>query len=140
MAIDVTCRKCGKAYSVREERAGTKIRCKECQGTIAVPSIVADDEYSNDYGGDAAWGGDGKTRGQQSRHGGPARSRTRTTSKVAAASAFTVRKLFGVLALVLAAVMCVGIVVQIASGNVRALGAFVAVAAVGGVGIKWLRT
>lgn len=133
MAIDVTCRKCGKEYRVREERAGTKIRCKECQGTIAVPSIVADDLYTNDDASDETWG-------QPERRGVSARSRTRTTSKIASASFFTAKKLFGVLALVLAAVMCLGIVLQLASGNVRALGGFVAVAAVGGVGIKWLRT
>ena len=39
MAIEVSCRKCGKAYRVREERAGTKIRRKDCQATIAVPTL-----------------------------------------------------------------------------------------------------
>lgn len=33
MPIEVSCLNCGKEYRVREERAGTKIRCKECQAT-----------------------------------------------------------------------------------------------------------
>lgn len=37
MPIEVSCRKCGKAYRVKDERAGTKIRCKDCQTVIEVP-------------------------------------------------------------------------------------------------------
>lgn len=44
MAIEVSCGKCGKAYRVREDRAGTKIRCKECQSVISVPVV----EYEGD--------------------------------------------------------------------------------------------
>lgn len=45
MAIEVSCRKCGKEYRVREERAGTKIRCKECQASISVPLMETEEEW-----------------------------------------------------------------------------------------------
>ncbi len=37
MAILISCGKCGKRYSVKDELAGKKIRCKECETLVAVP-------------------------------------------------------------------------------------------------------
>jgi predicted Zn finger-like uncharacterized protein len=41
MAIKVTCPSCGSVFKFGEEQAGKKVKCKNCQATIAVP---ADDE------------------------------------------------------------------------------------------------
>lgn len=37
MSISAKCRKCGRRYSVKDEHAGKKFRCKECQAPVAVP-------------------------------------------------------------------------------------------------------
>lgn len=131
MSIEVSCRKCGKAYRVRDERAGTKIRCKDCQSTIAVPAL----EYSedaDDFGG-ASWE-------QEEPRSLPGRSRSNPAKIASAAAVFTAKKLFGVLALLLAGLMCLGIVIQLMNGKFGSLGGFVVVGAVGGVGVKWLRS
>ena len=44
MAIAISCGKCGKRYSVKEELAGKKIRCKECETLIAIPLPDNDDD------------------------------------------------------------------------------------------------
>lgn len=132
MAIEVSCRKCGKAYRVREERARTKIRCKECQATIAVPAPDHEDEF-DEYGGDSSWE-------QEEPRSLPGRSRSSPAKTASSAAAFTGRKLLGVLALMLAGLMCLGIFMQLVNGNFRSIGGFVVVGAVAGVGLKWLRT
>jgi hypothetical protein len=132
MAIEVSCRKCGKAYRVREERAGTKIRCKDCQATIAVPTLD-DGADADEFGGDASWE-------QEEPRSSPGRNRSNPAKVASAAAAFTARKLFGVLALMLAGIMCLGLVMQLMNGKFGSLGGFVVVGAVGGVGLKWLRS
>ena len=132
MAIEVTCRKCGKDYRVKDERAGTKIRCKECQSTIQVPSL--DEE---DYGEpDASWDEPVPERM-------PTKSRSQrkaAVSSVSGTASFTARKIFGVLAILLALLMLVGVGLQVMNGNLRSLGGLVVVAAVSSVGFKWLTT
>lgn len=49
MAISISCGKCGKRYSVKDELAGKKIRCKECETLVAVPTPDDDDPFG---GGD----------------------------------------------------------------------------------------
>ena len=44
MAIAISCGKCGKRYSVKDELAGKKIRCKECETLIAIPLPSDDDD------------------------------------------------------------------------------------------------
>lgn len=43
MAIDVTCQ-CGSTYSVKEENAGRKFKCKQCGEVLQVPAIKKRDE------------------------------------------------------------------------------------------------
>ncbi|MEX0725660.1 MAG: hypothetical protein WD065_05295 [Planctomycetaceae bacterium] len=38
MTIQVKCPKCSKEYRLKDEMAGKKIRCKECETSIAVPA------------------------------------------------------------------------------------------------------
>lgn len=45
MAISISCGKCGKRYSVKDELAGKKFRCKACESLIAVPSRDDDDPF-----------------------------------------------------------------------------------------------
>jgi len=131
MPIEVSCRKCGKAYRVKDERAGTKIRCKDCQTVIEVPQ-TSEDDY-----GDQMWS-------EPAPQSLPPRNKSRATvalknTPTSAGGSFF-HKVFGVLALLLAGVMVLGIGLQLSKGNVRSLGGLVVVAAVGGVGIKWLRS
>ncbi len=44
MAISVSCGKCDKRYSVKDELAGKKFRCKECETLVAVPAPHDDDD------------------------------------------------------------------------------------------------
>ncbi len=46
MAISVTCEKCGESYRVKDDKAGSRIRCKGCGGAISVPSD--DDDFDLD--------------------------------------------------------------------------------------------
>jgi len=72
MAIEVSCRKCGKEYRVREERAGTKIRCKECEATIAVPLVETEEEWDETPMPPARGGrakADGKTKDVRKKSG-----------------------------------------------------------------------
>jgi hypothetical protein len=72
MAIEVSCRKCGKEYRVREERAGTKIRCKQCEATIAVPLVETEEEWDETPMPPARGGrakADGKTKDVRKKSG-----------------------------------------------------------------------
>lgn len=51
MPIDVSCPGCSKAYSVPDERAGQRFKCKACGTAVSVPA----DEWGNDSG-NAAYG------------------------------------------------------------------------------------
>lgn len=44
MSISVRCKKCSAKYKLKEELAGKKIRCRECQSPIRVPAPVVEDE------------------------------------------------------------------------------------------------
>ncbi|MFN0050608.1 MAG: MJ0042-type zinc finger domain-containing protein, partial [Planctomycetales bacterium] len=40
MPIDVRCPSCDKAYKVKDDAAGKKFRCKNCETAIVVPELV----------------------------------------------------------------------------------------------------
>jgi hypothetical protein len=44
MAIKVKCSGCGKTYQVKDEAAGKKIRCKDCEKLIPVPKPASSDD------------------------------------------------------------------------------------------------
>ena len=132
MSIEVSCRTCGKEYRVREERAGTKIRCKECQSTITVQEAKFDEQDDGELDHIASW--------TQKEPRSSASGQRRSATKAEASASPTVRKLFGVLALLVAAMMCLGIGIQVVGGSLSSLGGFLVVGAVGSVGLKWLRT
>lgn len=46
MNINVQCPKCSRTYPVKPEFAGKKLRCKECQTVLTVPSTAAPREKS----------------------------------------------------------------------------------------------
>ena len=51
MPIQATCRKCSKSYTVKDELAGKKFRCKQCQAVVTVPQpavILEEDEPDDD--------------------------------------------------------------------------------------------
>lgn len=59
MPISAKCRNCGRSYSVKDEHAGKKFRCQECQSSVSVPlpkvpsRETADwdaEDYDDDYG------------------------------------------------------------------------------------------
>jgi hypothetical protein len=60
MPIDVTCSSCGSSYKLKDEFAGKKARCKECQSIILIPeimdsySVLADDDVPVES---KSWGG-----------------------------------------------------------------------------------
>ena len=58
MAISVACPSCGRQYSVKDEAAGKRFKCKDCEAAVDVPEAGAGDEFGADdygdpYGGDA---------------------------------------------------------------------------------------
>ena len=57
MSISAKCRKCGKSYSVKDEFAGKKFRCQECQSPVTVPKAEVFDaeewDAEDDFGGGA---------------------------------------------------------------------------------------
>ncbi|WP_417849985.1 hypothetical protein [Thalassoglobus sp.] len=50
MPIKTKCRKCRRAYTVKDELAGKKFRCKECQSPVTVPqpAVPLDEEPDED--------------------------------------------------------------------------------------------
>jgi hypothetical protein len=53
MAISVNCPSCARQYSVKEEAAGKKFKCKDCGAVVQVPDGGAGgggDAFSEDYG------------------------------------------------------------------------------------------
>lgn len=59
MSISVKCKNCGRSYSVKDEHAGKKFRCQECQAQVIVPkaeTFDADDwdagEEGDEFGAD----------------------------------------------------------------------------------------
>lgn len=92
MAISVICPECGYRFSVRDEYAGRRGRCPQCQGVFTAEPADAVDEFPS-----IAAGGVRRTNGS-SRHGaslghfaasGPAVASTATTS---VASAYAARR------------------------------------------------
>lgn len=63
MPIKAKCRKCSKVYTVKDELAGKKFRCKQCQTPVTVPqpAVILEEEpepeedlfgSNDDFGGD----------------------------------------------------------------------------------------
>lgn len=82
MPIDVTCPGCRKAYSVPDERAGQRFKCKACGTAVSVPA----DEWgynsgNSAFGGNAAGFGD-----QHNPYATPVASSTHRTSRANALS------------------------------------------------------
>lgn len=52
MAISVNCPSCARQYSVKEEAAGKKFKCKDCGAVVEVPmgGGGGGDAFSDDYG------------------------------------------------------------------------------------------
>ncbi len=44
--IEVQCPECGKTYKVKEEKAGKKVRCKQCSAVFTVPTAEEPSEVS----------------------------------------------------------------------------------------------
>jgi len=51
MAISVTCHSCGREYSVKDEAAGKKFKCKDCGEVVDVPGASGSDSVEDDLGG-----------------------------------------------------------------------------------------
>jgi hypothetical protein len=48
MPIQATCPDCERVYTVKDELAGKRFRCKQCSGTVPVPAAEAsEDDFSN---------------------------------------------------------------------------------------------
>jgi predicted Zn finger-like uncharacterized protein len=46
MTIHVACDECGKGYRIPDEKAGRKVRCRQCEAVIRIPDLKEDyDEY-----------------------------------------------------------------------------------------------
>jgi predicted Zn finger-like uncharacterized protein len=45
MTIPVECGECGASYKVKDDKAGTRIKCPKCSAVIKVPSGDDDDEF-----------------------------------------------------------------------------------------------
>lgn len=70
MTIQVTCGECGKGYRIPDEKAGRKIRCRQCEAVIRIPDV--EDEHDED-----AYEDDG----HEERYAAPSRRGTSTSGK-----------------------------------------------------------
>jgi hypothetical protein len=48
MPIEATCAECSRHYTLKEELAGKKIRCKSCEAVITVPAVKKQNSRSDD--------------------------------------------------------------------------------------------
>ena len=69
MSISAKCRKCGRRYSLKEEHAGRKFRCKECESVVTVPEPKADTEVADDWDADFGGGMDYEDYGDDENYG-----------------------------------------------------------------------
>lgn len=78
MPINVCCEGCGKAYRVKDESAGKRMKCKECGAAILIPAPDADDfddeEVDEEFDCEEP---PHRTSGQSSRKSKPSRSSRR---------------------------------------------------------------
>lgn len=58
MPIKAKCRKCSKSYTVKDELAGKKFRCKQCEAPVTVPqpAVLIEDEPEDDDWGSGDFG------------------------------------------------------------------------------------
>lgn len=47
MTIKFQCKKCGKNYQVSDDKAGRKIKCRECSAPVKIPELESDDLYDD---------------------------------------------------------------------------------------------
>src|SRR5262245_781162 len=52
MAISVLCRSCDRQFKVKDDLAGSKVRCPDCQKVVAVPDTPQDELDVDDEGRD----------------------------------------------------------------------------------------
>lgn len=55
MAINVACSSCGRQYTVKDDAAGKRFKCKDCEAVVEVPAAggggdAMDDDYGDPYG------------------------------------------------------------------------------------------
>ncbi|QDT39972.1 hypothetical protein Pan241w_00250 [Gimesia alba] len=48
MSIKFQCKKCGKNYKVSDDKAGKKIKCRECAAPVKIPELEVDD-FNEDW-------------------------------------------------------------------------------------------
>jgi hypothetical protein len=48
MPISVNCPSCGRSYNVKDDAAGKKFRCKQCEAVVSVPDAPAEAEGESD--------------------------------------------------------------------------------------------
>lgn len=145
MPIQVPCA-CGKRYNVADKLAGKRFKCKSCDEVLTVPAaIVEDDEF-------AFMDADLDDEFAQGTPLAPAPPRRRRAAKTATKPQVQHRepsnwtfgrvgkKIFGVLAILIASIIVLGIIVSIVSGKPprRVFGGFFAAFGIGSVGFKWL--
>ena len=61
MPIKAKCKKCSQIYTVKDELAGKKFRCKQCQTAVTVPqpAVILEEEPEDDlFAGNDDFGGD----------------------------------------------------------------------------------
>ncbi len=135
MAIDVTCDECGRSYRMKDDRGGSRVRCKDCQAFIDVPDQTADEEWDDQ---ESPWETAPEAPALPSRRRSGGTGRAASPKAKASAGGSPVMKILGGLAFVIAAAMVVGIVMSVVNGNVRTLrGAWLPIIFCG-VGYKWI--
>jgi hypothetical protein len=89
MAINVACPSCGRQYNVKDEAAGKRFKCKDCESVVDVPAAGAGDDFGGDDYGEPYDPYGGAPSGDAPPPAAPARRRK--SSSGAGAAAVTAR-------------------------------------------------
>ena len=138
MTIEVQCDECFQSYKVRDERAGQTLKCKSCGSRMRVPDVDEELEDLNAHYGEPLT----PTRKKKK----PAKAKKKKAAKRSVNLSFgkLVKKLFGVLALAVGALMVVLAIYMLFAGDApdgrkaRPVYALLVASGFLGVGKKWL--
>lgn len=53
MSISVACPSCGRPYNVKDDAAGKRFKCKDCEAIVEVPAGGGEDDFADDDYGEA---------------------------------------------------------------------------------------
>ncbi len=114
MVIDVQCEACRKRYRVKDNLAGRRIKCKQCEAVMVVPDPMSADDEWGDYEDEP------ELPPPRAKSAKRKPNRKKTTKPVSEGPGLG-KKVFAVIGMALGVVVAIGSVVALLNGTPRAV-------------------